>query len=132
MVGLLVVGFINGRNRQAAAQEPQTGDIVTVTKGDLSASATASGTLVAQRDADAETPDGMPDQYQLTDKGQRIDGRFLYEEARFSSHTHIFCACRTCRATHREECPRSKGYRSAERKSSALLQFSPLLPSEQD
>lgn len=52
LVGLLVVGFINGRNRQAAAQEPQTGDIVTVTKGDLSASATASGTLVAQRDAD--------------------------------------------------------------------------------
>ncbi|MEM7332126.1 MAG: efflux RND transporter periplasmic adaptor subunit [Chloroflexota bacterium] len=53
--GLLVVvlvGFGFLRNNNAAeAQAPQTGDIVTVTRGELSASATASGEVVAQSEA---------------------------------------------------------------------------------
>ena len=53
--GVVVVGLVAfilvGRNGNAAAQQPETGDVVTAFIGDLSSSATASGQVVAQRDA---------------------------------------------------------------------------------
>lgn len=49
---VITVGVISQGRRSAAAQEPQTGEVVTAFVGDLSASATASGRIEAAQEAE--------------------------------------------------------------------------------